>query len=116
VSNYVNLNETGVLSQSGKGYGGTAEDQSAESTSFRGRMDASHTGLKGAAGNTFTNVSDMSASNLTQLANQIADQAVRAVRAENTLVTSDEDAHSAQQASVANMESHSTAVSRPINS
>jgi len=116
VSNFVNLNETGVLSQSGKGYEGTAEDQSAESGSFRGRMDASHGGLKGAAGSTFTNVAQMSASNLTQLANQIAEQAVRAVRAENTLVTSDEDAHSAQQPSMANMESHASAVSRPINS
>jgi hypothetical protein len=115
MGNFVNLNETGVLSQSGKGYSGTAEDQSAESTSFRGRMDASHSGLKGAAGNTFTNVAQTSASNLTQLANQIADQAVRAVRAENTLVTADEDAHSAQQPSVANMESHSSAVSRQIN-
>lgn len=116
MSNYVNLNETGVLSQSGKGYEGTADDQNAESSSFRGRMDASHAGLKGAAGNTFTGVADMSASNLTQLANQIAEQAVRAVRAENTLVTSDEDAHSAQQPSMANMESHASAVSRPINS
>ena len=115
VSNFVNLNETGVLSQSGQSYGSNADDQNAESNSFRGRMDASHQGLKGAAGTTFTNVAQLSSANLTQLANQIAEQAVRAVRAETTLVTADEDAHSAQQPSVANMESHASAVSRPIN-
>lgn len=115
MSSFVNLNETGVLTRSGQDYGANAEEQHAESTGFRGRMDASQQGLKGAAGNTFTNVAHLSASNLTQLANLIVDQAVRAVRAENTLVTADEDAHSTQQVTVSAVDSHATAVSRPIN-
>jgi ABC-type branched-subunit amino acid transport system ATPase component len=115
MSEFVNLNETGVLSKSGQGYGANAEDQNSESHSFRGRMDASQGGLKGAAGNTFTNVADTSANNLVQLANRIVEQAVRAVRAENTLITADEDATGVQQVSVSNMDSHASAVSRPIN-
>jgi len=112
---FVNLNETGVLSQSGQQYGGNAEDQAQASQKFRGQMEASHQGLKGAAGSTFTGVAGLSASNLAQLANQIADQAVRAVRAEHTLVGSDEEAHGVQQANMGGMESHAAAVSRSIN-
>lgn len=112
---FVNLNETGVLSRSGQSYDSNAEDQNAQSQQFRGQMEASHQGLKGAAGTTFTGVAGLSASNLTQLANQIAEQAVRAVRAEHTLVGADEDADSVQQVNVGNMETHASAVSRPIN-
>lgn len=115
MGNFVNLNETGVLSRSGQGYDANAQEQNAQSQQFRGRMEASQQGLRGAAGNTFTNVSHLSSANLTQLANRIAEQAVRAVRAENKIVTADEDAHSVQQVNVSNMEAHASAVSRPIN-
>jgi len=115
VGNFVNLNEQGVLSKSGQGYDTNAQDQHAASQQFRGQMEASQHGLKGTAGNTFTGVSHLSAGNLTQLANQIAEQAVRAVRAEHTLVSSDQDADSVQQVNVSNMEAHASAVSRPIN-
>ncbi len=113
--NYVNLNDAGVLTQSGQGYEANSEDQFGESRNFLGRMDASKQGLKGSAGNTFTGVSDMSGGNLTQLANLIAEQAVRAVRTENTLLTADDDSTSAQQTSVAGMESHASVLSRGIN-
>ena len=115
MSNFVNLNETGALTNAGKQYGGNAEDQNAESSNFRGRMEASHQGLRGSAGATFTSVADMSAGNLTQLANQIAQQAVRAVRAEHGLVTADEDAESVQHSTLGAVENHTSAVSRPIN-
>jgi hypothetical protein len=115
VSNFVNLNETGALTHAGKQYGANAEDQNSESTNFRGRMEAANHGLKGAAGGTFGTVADLSATNLTQLANQIAEQAVRAVRAEGGLVHSDEDADGLQHGTLANVESHSSAVARPIN-
>ena len=115
MGNYVNLNETGVLSQAGQGYDANADDHHAASQHFRGQMEASQHGLKGSAGNTFTGVSHLSASNLTQLARQIAEQAVRAVRAEHHLVNADQDADSAQQVNVSNMEAHASAVSRPIN-
>jgi D-alanyl-D-alanine carboxypeptidase len=115
VGNFVNLNETGVLSRSGQGYDSNAQDQHGASQQFRGQMEASHQGLKGSAGGTFTGVSDLSAANLAQLANQIADQAVRAVRAEHHLVGADEQADSVQQVNVGNMETHASAVARPIN-
>jgi len=115
MADFVNLNETGVLTRSGQGYGANAEDQNAESNNFRGRMDSSQRGLIGAAGTTFTAVADISAGNLVQLANRIVEQAVRAVRAERTLVTADVDATTAQQVSVSNVEQHASAVSRPIN-
>jgi hypothetical protein len=112
---YVNLNEVGVLTKSGQGYEGTAEDKSAESRSFVGRMDASKQGLKGAAGTTFTGVADAHGGNLVQLANQIAQQAVRAVRGERTVVTADQDADTSQSGTVAAVETQAQAVSRPIN-
>lgn len=111
---YVNLNDVGALTKSGQGYEGTAEDKASESRSFSGRMDASRQGLKGAAGATFTNVADAHSGNLVQLANQIAQQALRAVRGEQTLVTADEDADTAQTATVTAVQTQASAVSRPI--
>jgi uncharacterized protein YukE len=112
---FVNLNEVGALTRSGQGYEGTAEDNSAESRNFAGRMDASRQGLKGAAGTTFTNVADQHSSNLTQLANQIAQQALRAVRGESTVVNADSDADTAQSNTVSAVDTQSSAVARPIN-
>jgi hypothetical protein len=111
---YVNLNDVGALTRSGQGYDATAQDNAAESRSFAGRMDAARQGLRGAAGTTFSNVAGMHSGNLTQLANQIADQALRAVRGERTVVTSDEEADTAQSATFTAVENQSQAVSRPI--
>ncbi|GAA1676881.1 hypothetical protein GCM10009765_27740 [Fodinicola feengrottensis] len=111
----VNLNEVGVLSQSGQGYDTNAGDQHSESRSFVGKMDASQAGLKGSAGSSFTNISTLSGANLTQLANHIAEQARRAVTTENTLVNSDDDAHSAQQGSLGSADTFTSALSRGIN-
>jgi hypothetical protein len=111
---YVNLNEVGTLTRSGQGYEGTAEDNVAESRNFAGRMDASQQGLRGAAGTTFTNVADMHGGNLVQLGNQIAQQALRAVRGEQTVVNADQDSDTAQAVTLTSVEAQSTAVSRPI--
>jgi hypothetical protein len=111
---YVNLNDVGVLTRSGQGYDTTAEDNTAESRSFAGRMDASRQGLRGTAGTTFTNVAETHSGNLVQLANQIADQAVRAVRGEQTVVSSDEEADTAQSSAFTAVQNQSQAVSRPI--
>ncbi len=111
---YVNLNDIGALTKSGQGYEGTAEDKAAESRSFSGRMDASRQGLKGSAGTTFTNVAEAHGGNLVQLANQIAQQALRAVRGEHTIVTADEDSDTAQASTVTAVHTQASAVSRPI--
>jgi hypothetical protein len=114
-ANFVNLNERGVLTQSGQNYDGTAQDSNAESRAFSSRMDASRTGLVGSAGNIFTAVADTHSGNLVRLAEQIAQQAVRAVQAERTVQTSDEEAHSAQSGTMQTVEGLTLGVSRPIN-
>ena len=111
---YVNLNDVGQLTRSGQGYEGTAEDKVAESRNFAGRMDASKQGLRGAAGSTFTNVADQHGSNLVQLGNQIAQQALRAVRGEATVINADQDSDTAQSATFTAVENQGSAVSRPI--
>ncbi|WP_436532169.1 hypothetical protein [Actinoplanes sp. HUAS TT8] len=115
MSDFVNLNDVGALTRSAQGYEGVAEDKASESRSFSGKMDASQRGLIGNAGSTFTNVADSHTANLTQLANRIAEQAVRAARGEKTLVSADEDANSAQSGTQNTIESNASAVSRPIN-
>jgi hypothetical protein len=112
---FVNLNEVGALTRSGQGYEGTAEDKAAESRNFAGRMDASRQGLRGSAGTTFTGVAESHSSNLTQLANHIAQQALRAVRGESTIVNADSDADSAQGGTMSAVQAQESAVSRPIN-
>jgi hypothetical protein len=111
---YVNLNDVGALTRSGQGYDSTADDNAAESRTFVGRMDASRQGLRGAAGTTFTNIAGSHGDNLVLLANQIADQALRAVRGEQAVVTADDDADSAQSTTLAATDGQTQAVSRPI--
>jgi hypothetical protein len=112
---YVNLNDVGALTRSGQGYDGTAQDNAAESRTFAGRMDVSRQGLRGSAGTTFTGIADMHSGNLVLLANHIAEQAVRAVRGEQTVVTSDDDANTAQTGTMQTVEGLSTSNARPIN-
>lgn len=111
---YVNLNEVGGLTRAGQGYDGTSGDNVAESRNFASKMDASKQGLQGSAGRAFTGVADQHAGNLTQLANQIAQQAMRAVRGEQVVVNSDDEAVSAQQSTAAAVDGETQAVSRPI--
>ncbi|MGA8117435.1 MAG: hypothetical protein WCA46_27680 [Actinocatenispora sp.] len=112
---YVNLNEAGGLANAGQGYEGNAEDQYSESKNFGGKMEAAKHGLKGASGNTFYAVSDLSQANLAQLANRIANQAYRAVHADRHIQTGDQEADSAQHTTVAAHESLAPQVSRDIN-
>lgn len=114
MSDYVNVNDVGGLTRAGQGYDGTAGDSVAESRNFAGRMDASKQGLQGAAGRVFTGVADQHAGNLTQLANQIAQQAIRAVRGEQTIVNADDESVSTQQTTVSAVDGEARAVSRPI--
>lgn len=115
MGNFVNLNEVGVLSHSGQGYDGTSTDQHGESRNFVGKMSASQGGLKGSAGNTFTDIANLSGGNLTQLANLIAEQARRAVMGENSVVGADQDAHTAQQSALSSADTYTSALSRGIN-
>jgi hypothetical protein len=94
--NFVNLNEQGLLSQAGRNYDGTAQDSDSEARNFGGRMDASRTYLRGSAGTTFTGVAQAHTGNLSLLGVQIADQAYRAVQAEQAVVGADDDARTAQ--------------------
>jgi hypothetical protein len=112
---YVNLNDVGALTRSGQGYDASADDSAGESRTFVGRMDASRQGLRGAAGTTFTNIAGTHGDNLMLLGGQIADQALRAVRGEQAVVSADGDADSAQSATLAAADGQTQAVSRPIN-
>lgn len=111
---YVNLNDVGALTRSGQGYDANADDNAAESRAFIGRMDSSRQGLRGAAGSTFTTIAGAHGDNLVLLANQIADQALRAVRSEQAVVAADGDADAAQASTLAATEGQTQAVSRPI--
>ncbi|GAA2873658.1 hypothetical protein Acy02nite_31460 [Actinoplanes cyaneus] len=115
MGDFVNLNDVGTLTRSAQGYEGVADDKASESRSFTGKMDASQRGLIGSAGSTFTNVAGTHSGNLTQLANRIAEQAVRASRGEKTLVSADDDANTAQSGTQSTVEGNVSAVSRPIN-
>ncbi len=112
---YVNLNDTGVLSQTGGRYGSTADDSVGEAQSFRGQMEASQRGLRGGAGRVFSGVTDQHATNLTLIAQQLADQAVRAVRAERGIINADEESARSQHAMVSAVDDQARAISRPIN-
>jgi len=113
--NFVNLNEQGLLSQTGQHYDTTAQDGSAESRSFSGRMEASRAYLRGSAGTTFTGVAATHSANLGALAAQIAEQAYRAVRAEQSVVAADDDATTTQASTRQQVEGLSTQAYQSIN-
>jgi hypothetical protein len=98
MSDYLNLNEAGALTQSGKNYAGNAEENLSGAKNQLSKMEGVETGFRGAAGSTFQGNSAVSATNHAAIAKQIADQAMRAVLGEKAALQSDEDAMQTQQA------------------
>ena len=115
MSGYVNLNEVGSLTRSGKNYAGTAESSVSTAKAHQSNMEGVQSGFKGVAGSTFQGVSALTVGNTAQLGKQFADQATRAVLGEKEAVTGDEDAHNDQQAGLASNESLASYVNKPIN-
>jgi len=111
----VNLNEVGTLTRSGQQYGTNAEENVSAAKNHLAKMEGLQAGFKGAGGSTFQGISQVSAGNHGQLARQIAEQARRAVLAERSAVTGDEQALQDQQAARSTAESFTSTVSRPIN-
>lgn len=112
---YVNLNEADGLTRAGQGYSTNSEDHYSESRNFGGKMEAAQHGLKGTAGTTFYGLSDLSQSNLTQIANRIATQARRAVKGNQLIVSGDQEADHAQHPTVSAQQNLAPQVSREIN-
>jgi hypothetical protein len=112
---YVNLNEVGGLSRAGQGYSADADSGANEARSFDGRMAASHQGLIGRTGTQFIGMTGTHSTNLQLLGAQFAEQAVRAVRGEETIVAADEESLGAQQATATTVEGQVSLMSRPIN-
>lgn len=115
MSDFVNLNDRGALTSAGQGYDGSGQDGASESRSFQGRMDQSQQGLRGRAGIQFTGMTTQHAGNLVALGRQFAEQAFRVVRGEQAVITADDDAFTAQQPITSTIDTHTSAVTRPIN-
>jgi hypothetical protein len=115
MSEFVNLNEAGALTQAGHGYRQDADAGVTESRSFQRRMDQSQPGLRGRAGREFTALTTQHAGNLARLGRQFAEQAHRAVKGEQAILSADDEAFTAQQAAASMVDSQSSALTRPIN-
>ncbi|MGH3360793.1 MAG: hypothetical protein ACRDO7_18460 [Nocardioidaceae bacterium] len=112
---YVNLNDVGSLTRSGKGYAGTADTTFGSAKAHQSNMEGVQGSFKGMAGSTFQGVAAMSTGNTAQLAKQIADQAARAVLGEKDAVMGDEDAHENQQSGKSANEGFMSVAAKPIN-
>lgn len=115
MSNYVNLNEVGNLTQSGKNYAGTSEEGIGNARNHQAKMEGAQSGWKGQGGSTLQRSSMAAVANSGQLAKQIADQALRSVLGEKAAVTGDEESNQDQQAGLTGNENLSGFVGRPIN-
>jgi len=115
MSGYVNLNDVGSLTRSGKNYAGTAESSVSSAKAHQSNMEGVQSGFKGMAGSTFQGVSALTVGNTAQLGKQFADQASRAILGEKEAVTGDEEAHNNQQTAKASNESLAGYVHKPIN-
>lgn len=115
MSDYLNLTETGALTRAGQGYGQDADAGASESRSFQGRMDQSQQGLRGRAGLQFTGLTTQHAGNLARLGRQFAEQAYRAVKGEQAVLSADDEAFTAQQAAASTVDTQASALTRPIN-
>jgi hypothetical protein len=114
-SEFVHLEEVGGLTQAGRGYQGDAQDSQTQSQAFRSRMEQSQVGLQGRAGLQFMGMTDTHASNLVRLGQQFAEQAIRAVRGEQAIVTGDDESFAVQQTVASTVDGQVSTMSRSIN-
>jgi 2-keto-3-deoxy-galactonokinase len=112
---HLHLTELGALTRAGQGYDQDAEAGVAEARSFQGRMELSQAGLRGRAGRQFTSLTAQHASNLALLGRQFAEQAYRVVKGEQAVVATDHQAAAALQAAASAVDTHASALRRPIN-
>lgn len=115
-NDFVHLEEVGGLTRAGQGYQADAQDGQSQSASFRSRMEQSQVGLQGRAGLQFMGMTDTHASNLVRLGQQFAEQAIRAVRGEQAIVTGDDESVATQQTVASNVDGQISTMSRVINS
>lgn len=115
MSGYVNLSETGGLTQAGQRYDAEGDDSQATARTFQSRMDQSQQGLRGRTGIQFTNMTTQHGGNLALLGQQFAQQAYRAVKGEQAIVTADDEAHDIQTVTASTVDTQTSAISRPIN-
>lgn len=113
---YLNLNEVGSLTQSGKHAGGNAQDTVSLAKTHQTNMEGlQQAGLKGMSGTTFQRVSATNVGSTALLGRQFADQAVRWVKAEKHAINGDQDADQQQQPATSAAEASLQAINKPIN-
>lgn len=111
----VNLNEVGMLTKSGQHYGGTGESSFGSAKTHQANMEGIQPGFRGQGGTTAQTVAALGSGTTAQLAKHIVDNAVRAVTAEKSGVTGDEQSHSDQQAAHSAQEAGYQSSIPPIN-
>jgi hypothetical protein len=112
---FVNLTETGALTRTGHHYQGDNQDSLAQSDRFRNQMAQSQSGLRGRAGLQFMGMTGTHAENLKRLGAHFAEQAVRAVRGEQTILAGEDESVTTQQTTASTVEGQVSTLNRQIN-
>lgn len=114
MARFINLNEEGAVTQSGRATDSVAEDHDAQGRRHLSEVEGTEAGLRGRGGTMFRNVGELSFANAQALGRQYAERAVAAVLGEDALVASDENAAGDQQATMAAFEGERVTLNRPI--
>lgn len=112
---FVNLTETGGLTRAGQHYQTDSQEGESHSRNFQSRMQEAQGGMRGRAGLQFLGMTATHSENLKALGAHFAEQAVRAVRGEQAIVTGEDDAVTGQAHTASHVEGQATAFRRPIN-
>jgi hypothetical protein len=98
---FVNLEEVGALTQSGRATNTAAEEHDAQSRTHLDRMMGTAPELQGRGGNAFRGATELSAEDERALAQRFVAEAIDVSGAEADIVGSDENAAAEQQTAAA---------------
>jgi hypothetical protein len=101
MADFVNLEEVGSLTQSGRATNTAAEEHDSQSRTHLDRMMGTAPELRGQGGNAFRNASELSADDERALAQRFVAEALDVSSAEGDIVASDDNAAAEQTTAAA---------------
>lgn len=115
MSNTVNLNEVGAQSKFAGNHGDQGDAHNQTLKNHAGKMDGMRGEFKGQAGTSFQRVAYSNTESGAQVGKRLFELALSAVKAEKTIVASDEEGHQDQTTALSSNESTTALVSKSIH-
>lgn len=114
MANFLNLNEEGALTQSGRTTNTLAEEHDAQSRTHMDQVESTAPELQGRGGTAFRNAGALAGTNERALAEQFVAEAMDVAGAETEIMGADESAATANDAAVTGFDAQTFQLNRTI--